>query len=106
MILVLDASPSIALARISSLGLLHQLADQIVIPDAVYAESVSPAPGRPRSLEIAQTDWITRWSVDNRTHVQQLRTRIGLGEAEAWSLVKRGAHRYLCNGRLRNRCLS
>ncbi len=56
MILVLDASSLIALARISSLGLLHQLADQIVIPDAVYAESVSPAPGRPRRLEIAQTD--------------------------------------------------
>lgn len=39
MILVLDASPLITLARIGALEWLRQLAEQIVIPDAVYAES-------------------------------------------------------------------
>lgn len=88
MILVLDASPLITLARIGSLGLLPQLADQIVIPDAVYAESVSRAPGRPGSSEIAHADWILRRTVHDRTHVQQLRTHIGLGEAEAIVLAR------------------
>lgn len=88
MILVLDASPLITLARIGSLGLLRQLADQTVIPDAVYAESVSQAPGRPGSLEIAQADWITRRTLENQALVQQLHTYVGLGEAEAIILAR------------------
>lgn len=88
MILILDASPLITLARIGSLDLLHQLADQIVIPNAVYAESVSQAPGRPGSSEIAEADWITRRTVENQTHVQQLHTLVGLGEAETIVLAK------------------
>lgn len=88
MILVLDASPLITLARIGSLGLLRQLADQIIIPDAVYVESVSQAPGRPGSIEIAQADWITRRPVENYAHVRRLRNRIGLGEAEAIVLAQ------------------
>jgi hypothetical protein len=87
-ILVLDASPLITLARIGSLGLLHQLADQIVIPDAVYVESVSQARGRPGSIEIAQADWIIRRQVENQARVMRLRTRVGLGEAEAIVLAQ------------------
>jgi predicted nucleic acid-binding protein len=82
-ILVLDASPLITLARIGSLDLLRQLAGQIIIPDAVYAESVSLAQCRPGSIEIAQASWITHRTVVNRVRVEQLHTRIGLGEAEA-----------------------
>lgn len=88
MILVLDASPLIALARIGSLGLLRQLADQIVVPEAVYAESVNCAADRPGSIEIAQADWIVHRKVENRARVEQLHTRIGLGEAEAITLVQ------------------
>ena len=83
MILVLDASPLITLGRIGSLSLLRQLADQIIIPEAVYAESVSRAAGRPGSIEIAQADWIRRRTVENRVRVEQLHARVGLGEAEA-----------------------
>ncbi|MDF0666571.1 MAG: hypothetical protein P0119_10945 [Nitrospira sp.] len=78
----------ITLARIGSLDLLRQLADQIVIPDAVYAESVSRAPGRPGSLDLAQADWITCRTAENQALVQQLRTRIGLGESEAIVLTR------------------
>lgn len=88
MILVLDASPLITLARIGSLVLLHQLTNQIVIPDAVYAESVSRAQGRPGSLEIAQTDWLIRRTVENQGQVRLLHTRVGLGEAEAIVLTR------------------
>lgn len=88
MIFVLDASPLITLARIGSLDLLRQLADQIIIPDAVYAESVSLAQDRPGSIEIAQADWIIHRTVENQTRVEQLHTRIGLGEAEAIILAR------------------
>lgn len=88
MILVLDASPLIALARIGSLGVLRQLADQIAIPDAVYVETVSQAPGRPGSIELAQADWITRQPVHDQAHVKRLRNRVGLGEAEAIVLAQ------------------
>lgn len=88
MILVLDASPLIALARIGSLALLRQLADQIVIPDAVYTETVSRVPARPGSAEIAQASWITRRTVENRAQVQLLHSRVGLGEAEAIVLAR------------------
>lgn len=88
MILVLDASPLITLARIGSLHLLRQLAGQIIIPDAVYAESVSLVQGRPGSIEIAQANWIIHRTVENQTRVEQLHTRIGLGEAEAIILAR------------------
>lgn len=78
----------IALARIGSLSLLRQLAEQIVIPEAVYAESVSRAVGRPGSIEIAQADWIIHRAVENRARVEQLHTRVGLGEAEAIILAR------------------
>ena len=78
----------ITLARIGSLGLLRQLADQVVIPDAVYAESVSQARGRPGSIEIAQAGWLMRRQVENQAHVMRLRSRVGLGEAEAIVLAQ------------------
>ena len=88
MILVLDASPLITLARIGSLGLLRPLAEQIIIPDAVYAECVSRASDRPGSIEIAQADWIIHRVVENRIQVDHLHTRVGLGEAEAIILAR------------------
>jgi uncharacterized protein len=87
-ILVLDASPLITLARVGSLDLLPQLTDHIVIPEAVYEESVTHAAGRPGSIEIAQASWITHRKVVNRAQVEQLHTRIGLGEAEAIILAR------------------
>lgn len=88
MILVLDTNPLITLARIGSLGLLRQMANQIVIPDAVYVESVSQARGRPGSIEIAQADWIIRRQAENQAHVMRLRNRVGRGEAEAIVLAQ------------------
>lgn len=88
MILVLDASPLITLGRIGSLDLLPQLADQVIIPEAVYAETVRLAEGRPGSIEIAQADWVIYRKVVNRARVEQLHTRIGLGEAEAIILTQ------------------
>lgn len=83
MILVLDASSLITLARIRRLALLPQLADRIYIPEAVYIESVTQAGDRPGSIELAQADWIMCRHVEQQAHVMRLRTRLGWGEAEA-----------------------
>lgn len=88
MILVLDASPLITLARIGSLAFLRQLADQVIIPEAVCMESVSRASGRPGSAEIAQAEWIARKPVQNQADVMRLRARLGWGEAEAIVLAR------------------
>ena len=102
MILVLDSSPLITLARIASHSLLRQLADHIVIPEAVYAECVSLAAGRPGSSEIAQADWITHRTVANRAQVKRLHTRIGL--ARIPQQTKQGNGHF--KNRLNSQCLT
>lgn len=88
MILVVDTSPLITLARIGSLELLQQLADRIVIPDAVYREGVTQGQGRPGSAEIEQATWIVRQPVTDRVLVMRLLDRVGQGEAEAIALAQ------------------
>ena len=81
MILVLDASPLITLARIRRLAVLSQLADTIYIPEAVSVERVTQAGARPGSIEIAQADWIVRRHVDHQARVTRLRTPNRLGRS-------------------------
>ena len=88
MILVVDGSPLITLARIGSLELLHRLAIQVVVPEAVYHECVTRAHGRPGSIELAQADWIVREQVKNQDKVARLHTRVGRGEAETIVLAQ------------------
>lgn len=88
MILVVDTSPLITLARIGLLELLQQLADRIVIPDAVYRECVTQGQGRPGNAEIAQATWIVRQPVTDRVFVMRLLDRVGQGEAEAIALAQ------------------
>lgn len=89
MILVLDTSSLIVLARIGSLELLRRLADRIVIPDAVYEESVRQGQGKPGSAEIAHADWIGRQPALDQSSVTRLRRTLGQGEAEAIVLARR-----------------
>lgn len=88
MILVLDASPLITLARIQRLDVLPLLADTIYIPEAVYVESVTQAGDRPGHSDIAHAEWIGRRQVNDQARVTRLRTQIGWGEAEAIVLVQ------------------
>ena len=83
MILVVDASSLITLARIGRLHLLHDLTESLCIPQAVYDEVVIKGEGRPGSKEIAQVTWISREQVDDQLAVARLRADVGRGEAEA-----------------------
>lgn len=88
MILVLDSSALITLARIGRLPLLHGIGGTVHVPDAVFEEVVHKGAGRPGSAQVAQAGWILRRSIRDVASVDRLRGRIGHGEAEAIILAK------------------
>lgn len=88
MILVLDSSALITLARIGRLHILPQLAEEVHIPDAVYQEVVVHGQGRPGSAAVREAKWIVRHHVTNQAAVDRMSTRLGRGEAEAIVLAQ------------------
>jgi predicted nucleic acid-binding protein len=87
-ILVLDSSARITLARIGRLDLLRQLVGGVHIPEAVYEEVVQAGQGRQGSGEVARAEWISRHQVQDQGAVVRLRVRVGKGEAEAIVLAR------------------
>jgi len=87
-IVVVDASALITLARIGRLNILREVADQVYIPEAVYGEVVGSGKDRPGSVEVAQASWISRRRVGDHATVARLREEIGRGEAEAIVLAR------------------
>lgn len=81
MILVLDSSALITLARVGRLDLFRQIAGTAHIPEAVYEEVVQGGRDRPGSLEVSQAGWISRHQVHDRAAVTRLRARGGGAEA-------------------------
>jgi uncharacterized protein len=65
-ILVVDSSALITLARIDRLHIFPQLAKEVHIPDAVYQEVVVHGHGRPGSAAVHEAEWIVRHHVTNR----------------------------------------
>jgi predicted nucleic acid-binding protein len=87
-ILVVDASCLITLAKIGRLNLVREFADQVVIPDAVYNEVVGRGAGRPGHAEVAQASWISRRTVRDHRVVDRLEIELGRGESEAIVLAR------------------
>jgi len=87
-IVVVDSSVLITLARIGRLELLHRTAGVIHFPEAVFVEVVQKGAGRPGSAELAQADWVLRQHVRDVASVDRLRARLGRGESEAIVLAK------------------
>lgn len=87
MIVVSDATPLIALAKIGQLSLLQQLFGGILIPQMVYDEVVTNAALRAGAAEISQAEWISVRSPEDQDRVAYLRTDLDAGEAEALVLA-------------------
>jgi len=83
MSVVSNASPLISLARIGKLDLLHQLYDEVLIPEAVWQEVVIEGVGQPGADEVKAATWIKTQSVTNTPLVHALRQELDAGEAEA-----------------------
>lgn len=99
--IVADASPLIALARIGRLEMLRDLFGSICIPDAMWREVVEDGVDRAGADAVTQADWISRHSVRDEALVSVLRLDLGAGEAEAIVLAREtGAEVFLIDERL------
>jgi uncharacterized protein len=64
-VIVSNSSPLILFAKIGRLELLKQAYDEVIIPQAVYAEVVTARAGQADAAVVAATPWITVKSVSN-----------------------------------------
>ena len=83
MIVVSDAGPLIALARIARLDLIPSLVGSAYIGTAVWHEIVKEENGIPGTRELAGAAWLKRKEVRDNVAVDLLRERLGAGESEA-----------------------
>jgi len=87
-IVVSDATPLIALAKIHHLPLLRELFGILYVPQAVFDEVTVSAPTRPGANAVRRADWIqVRIPVD-KSKVAYLRADLDPGEAEALVLAE------------------
>lgn len=89
MIIVSNAGPLIALAKIGHFELLRRIFGRLSIPQAVYHEVAVRGIGRPGADEIRQAlgHWIEVLSVQDTAVVRSFSTKLGLGESEAIALA-------------------
>jgi predicted nucleic acid-binding protein len=88
MIVVSDASPLIALARIDRLELLREMFGTLLLPDSVWNEVTAAGVERPGAASVLRADWIERRSVSDSALVARLRLDLGAGESEAIALAR------------------
>lgn len=84
-VIIADSSPLVGLARLGRLGLLKQMAEQIMVPPAVWRETTGRA-DKPGALEIARCEWIVVAPVDEG-QVSEFLSDVDRGEAEAIALA-------------------
>ena len=87
MIVVSNTSPISNLAKVGQLSLISQLYGRILIPWAVYEELLDPRAGETVITAVRSAPWIDIQSVQNQGLVNDLRTRVNVGEAEAIALA-------------------
>lgn len=83
MIVVSNAGPLIALARIDHLALIQGLYGNVLIPRAVEQEVVGMGLNRPGAREISTATWIQVADVSDSIAVSLLRERLDIGESAA-----------------------
>jgi uncharacterized protein len=91
MIVVADASPLIAVARVGRLDLLRSVFGQLLVPDAVWREVVEVGSEKAGTADVARAAWIERRAVADTSLVNLLKHDLGAGEAEAIVLAREAA---------------
>lgn len=101
MIIVSNTSPISNLAQVGQLSLMQKLYGDILIPHAVYEELLDERAGETVITAVQAATWLKIRSVRNQQMVNDLRTRVNIGEAEAITLaVEVKADRLLIDERL------
>ena len=88
MIVVADASPLVALARIGRLELLHSIFGGVLLPEAVWQELVGAGVERSGVSEFFEASWVQRRPAADSGLVALLRRDLGAGESEAIALAR------------------
>lgn len=86
MIVVVNATPLIALSKVGKLTLLQDIFGTITIPQGVYTEVVIQGAGRSGAARVRAASWIETHEVSDRTVVDFLRSELDIGEAEVLAL--------------------
>jgi uncharacterized protein len=81
--IIADAGPLIAFARIGRLALLQQVVGALVVPDAVYDDVVLKGRGKPGADAIEQSTWIRQQAIQDRAAVAHFPPVLEQGEREA-----------------------
>ncbi|MET0112745.1 MAG: DUF3368 domain-containing protein [Limnospira maxima] len=87
MIVVSNTSPISNLAKVGQLNLMPQLYGRILIPCAVHEELLDSRAGDTVITAVRSASWIDIQTVQNQRLVNELRTRVNVGEAEAIALA-------------------
>ncbi len=86
MIVVSDASPLIALARIATHGVLPILYDTVLVPRSVHEEVVLRAPEAPGARAVQAVNWLVVADVQKPSSLP-LASKLDRGEADALTLA-------------------
>jgi predicted nucleic acid-binding protein len=86
--IIADAGPIIAFARIGCLALLRQVIGEFVVPDAVYDDLVVKGGDRPGAEEVRRGEGMQRHTLCNRQALAQLPRSLAQGEREAILLAE------------------
>lgn len=87
MIFVSNTSPISNLAKVRQLSLMPQLYGRILIPCTVHEELLDIRAGNTVITAVRSATWIDIQSVQNQKLVNDLRSRVNVGEAEAIALA-------------------
>ena len=82
-----NSSPLIHLAKIKQLNLLRKFFKTVIIPEAVYKESIIEGKKREEVNVLKQSEWISVIKVKEEKLVKLLRANLDLGEAEAITIA-------------------
>jgi predicted nucleic acid-binding protein len=86
--IIADAGPIIAFARIGRLALLQQVIGELMVPDAVYEELVVQGGDRPGASEVRRGGGMQRHTLRHRQGLAQLPRSLAHGEREAILLAE------------------
>lgn len=80
--IISNATPLIAFARINQLALLCKVVRNLIIPQAVANEISEYSGGKKSIIDLKQENWISIMSVRSEAHVRLLLPTLDRGEAE------------------------
>ncbi len=85
---VVNATPLISLALLGRLSLLNEMFDEVIVPQAVYAEVIQGGAGKPGADALAEADWLNVVSADVSLTIEPLLLGLDAGELEVLLLAR------------------